>query len=48
MNFFRRIGEISDVWCEKFADKLEPSKQWVDICQEEFSQVPYPYFLTFL
>lgn len=35
----RKIGSISNVWCENFPDKLEPTKHWVDICQEEFSQV---------
>lgn len=38
---FRKIGAVSNVWCEKFQDKLEPNKQWVDICQEEFSQVTF-------
>ena len=36
---FRQIGDVSNVWCEKFQDKLEPDKQWVEICQKEFSQV---------
>jgi len=35
----RQIGAVSNVWCEKFKDKLETNKQFVDICQEEFSQV---------
>ena len=36
---FRQIGAVSNVWCEKFQDKFETDKQFVDICQEEFSQV---------
>ncbi|XP_066935423.1 leukotriene A-4 hydrolase-like isoform X1 [Clytia hemisphaerica] len=35
----RPIGESSAVWCEKVADSLQPEKLWVEICQEEFSQV---------